>query len=166
MDFSDEDKTAWKTSVSPETTTLSNPNNRPSVELMGRLSDALSMLPRDIQEMIVDRLIEAITVPREIQESIQVAHALEEVMARPMSVPQSPKHEPVGVSMGDDDSSFLAETSSPALPLAAATLAALLERYGKGHHHDDEDHQVAAAAEAMKNSKDATQKSLLIPVHA
>jgi HSF-type DNA-binding len=172
LDFIDDENTSWAAAVSPETTSLSNPSNRPSAELMNRLSDALSMLPRDIQEMIVDRLIEAITAPKEVQESIQVAHALEEVMGgRPNSVPQSPKHEPAASldAMDEDDSHAVGdlEESSRALPLAAATLAALLEQYGKGHHHHHhEDEQVAAAAAAMKKSKDASQKSLLIPVHA
>ncbi|KAG7348905.1 HSF-type DNA-binding protein [Nitzschia inconspicua] len=169
LDFADDDNTPWTAAVSPENTSLSNPHNRPSAELMNRLSDALSMLPRDVQEMIVDRLIEAIMAPKVVQESIQVAHALEEVMVRgrPTSVPQSPKHE-LAVAMDEDESPSLhgQEETAPTLPLAAATLAALLERYGKGHHDHDEDHQVAAATAAMKKSKDAAQKSLLIPVHA
>jgi hypothetical protein len=169
LEFSDDENSPWTPAVSPETTSFSNPHNRPSAELMNRLSDALSMLPRDIQEMIVDRLIETITAPKEVQESIQVAHALEEVMGRrPNSVPQSPKHEPADAMDEDDcqDVDVLAKESSSTLPLAAATLAALLERYGKRHHHDVDDHHVVAAAAALKKSKDATQKSLLIPVHA
>jgi heat shock transcription factor 2 len=157
----------------PATTTVSygNPHNRPTAELMSRLSDALSMLPKNVQEMIVDRLIEAIISPKEVQDGIQVAHALEQVMGtgRPMSVPQSPKHD--GSATSDDENAEAMEetqedeSAKPALPLAAATLAALLERYSKNHeHHDDE--QVAAAAAAMKKSKDAHGKSLLIPVHA
>jgi hypothetical protein len=164
-----------------------NPNNRPRDELMTRLSDALSLLPRDVQEMIVDRLIQAIVSPKQIQESIQVAHALDEVMAaavasndenrRPTSVPQSPKYD--GGFATDDDvheeeqeaaspGTASATSPAPSLPLAAATLAALLSHYGKGHHHhhhDHDDEQVAAAAAALKKSKESAQKSLLIPVH-
>jgi hypothetical protein len=168
-----------------------NPDNRPRDELMNRLSDALSLLPRDVQEMIVDRLIQAIVSPKQIQESIQVAHALDEVMAaavasnvenqRPTSVPQSPKYD--GGFATDDDvheeqqeaaspgtASASSPAPSPSLPLAAATLAALLSHYGKGHHHqhhhhDHDDEQVAAAAAALKKSKESAQKSLLIPVH-
>merc|ERR1711935_1018899 len=72
---------------------------RPRAELMNRLSDALSLLPREIQELIVDRLIQAITSPKEIRESLQVTEALKDVVATatatkgtiPTSVPQSPK---------------------------------------------------------------------------
>merc|ERR1712238_1393 len=79
-------------------------HRRPRTELMNRLSDALSLLPRDIQELIVDRLIQAITSPKEIQLSLNVTNALEEVVAAaaaitantdgvPVStIPQSPKH--------------------------------------------------------------------------
>jgi hypothetical protein len=169
MEFSDDESTPWMTAVSPETDSFSDPPNRPSVELMGRLSDALSMLPRDIQELIVDRLIEAITAPKVVQESIHVANALQEVMRRrPNSVPQSPRHEPVDVKdeKSCQDVHVSAQESSSTLPLAAATLAALLEQYGKRHHDDDDDHHVAEAAAALKKSKEVSQKSLLIPVHA
>jgi hypothetical protein len=46
----------------PEITTIHN-KNLPDPELMQRLGEALMMLPKDIQEMIVDRLIQAITSP-------------------------------------------------------------------------------------------------------
>ena len=39
------------------------PDNRPDPELMQRLSDALMVLPKEIQEMIVERLIQSITSP-------------------------------------------------------------------------------------------------------
>jgi len=47
----------------PELPQAPENNNRPRPELMNRLSDALSALPRDIQELIVDRLIQAIASP-------------------------------------------------------------------------------------------------------
>ena len=46
----------------PDATTSSEPpSNRPDPQLMQKLSDCLEMLPKPIQEMIVNRLIEAIT---------------------------------------------------------------------------------------------------------
>jgi len=98
--------------------------NRPEPELMNRLSDALSGLPRDIQEMIVERLIQSITAPKEIQENIKAAKCLKETMvaskgggkALPSSM--TSKHKSV-----EPDQVM-------ALPLAAATLAALLAQYG------------------------------------
>jgi len=153
---------------------------RPRAELMNRLSDALSLLPREIQELIVDRLIQAITSPKEIRESLQVTEALKDVVSTvtatngtaerlPTSVPQSPRHVASSCDdsamMTDDDRSTAAASvvpaSSPAtpsqkpvpnpsLPLAAATLAALLSQYGK-------EPQCAAAVVAATN--------VLIPVH-
>jgi len=120
-------------------------NNRPRPELMSRLSDALEVLPREIQELIVDRLIQAITAPKEIQDNLEAAKCLEQQTSKPLeplAVPQSPKENAApNTNMGSN------------LPLAAATLAALLSQYGED--------AVKAAA------KDSSQhKALLIPVHA
>jgi len=148
---------------------------RPREELMNRLSDALSLLPRDIQELIVDRLIQAITSPKEIQDCLQATAALKDVVATastkaaapaslPTSVPQSPKRVDESAMMTDDERSTTAASivpaSTPATPakpvpnpslqLAAATLAALLSQYGK------EPKCTAAAVNAT---------NLLIPVH-
>lgn len=152
-------------------------NQRPRAELMNRLSDALALLPREIQELIVDRLIQAITSPKEIQESLQVSEALKDVVTTvtstdlatdrlPTSVPQSPRRVASSCDdsamMTDDDRSTAAASvvptatpspkpvPNPSLPLAAATLAALLSQYGKEPH-------CAAAVVAATN--------VLIPVH-
>lgn len=98
--------------------------NRPRPELMTKLSDALEVLPTQIQELIVNRLVQAITAPKEIQDSLENNDNV---------VPQSP---------------------SENLPLAAATLAALLAQYGED--------AIKAAADHAKDS----HKALLIPVHA
>ena len=141
-------------------------DNRPRAELMKRLSDALSLLPQNIQELIVDRLILAITSPREIQDSLQVARALEQVMTvsssstskpvspAPVSVPRDDDHD---VAMGDasvDDEVVSAPTNTPtatpppSLPLAAATLAALLSQYNQ----NQQQHAAAAAASSTDKS--------------
>ena len=141
---------------------------------MKRLSDALSLLPREIQELIVDRLIQAITSPKEIQEALQATEALKDVVATassktaapsslPTSVPQSPKRDDSAMMTDDEQSATAASlvpASTPATPakpipnpslqLAAATLAALLSQYGK------EPKCTAAAVNAT---------NVLIPVH-
>merc|ERR1740130_598604 len=116
---SDSDKSPWLNSTSISSMVNENNQNdsnnkqqqqqqrrRPRAELMNRLSDALSLLPRDIQELIVDRLIQAITSPQEIQSCLNVTNALKEVAIAaavaagggtdtdlPVStVPQSPKN--------------------------------------------------------------------------
>jgi heat shock transcription factor 2 len=133
-------------------------SDRPRPELMSRLSDALAVLPRDIQEMIVDRLIEAITSPKEIQDNITAANTLKEVggmmmsnsgkggKALPSAVPQSPK------KTQDEHQ----QNNPLGLNLAAATLAALLSQYGS-------DNDTKPSSNGIKNSD---LKALLIPVHA
>jgi hypothetical protein len=133
-------------------------SQHPRPELMEKLSDALALLPRDIQEMIVDRLIEAITSPKQIQDSIAAAHCLGDVKATsvtrvmtkplPAQVPQSPViHELDSVATPEPMSH-----SGVGLPLAAATLAALLSQYG----------QVAKAHKQQQAHKTLP----VIPVHA
>eukprot|EP00429_Kryptoperidinium_foliaceum_P029352 CAMPEP_0176141694 /NCGR_PEP_ID=MMETSP0120_2-20121206/72057_1 /TAXON_ID=160619 /ORGANISM="Kryptoperidinium foliaceum, Strain CCMP 1326" /LENGTH=430 /DNA_ID=CAMNT_0017477847 /DNA_START=465 /DNA_END=1757 /DNA_ORIENTATION=- len=99
--FVDQLFTAFKTEDLLEMPTDNVPkDNRPRPELMNRLSDALSALPRDIQELIVERLIQAITSPKE------------EMTTSSLTTPdQDPKH--------------IAN-----LQLAAATLATLLNQCG------------------------------------
>lgn len=129
--------------------------NHPRPELMGRLSDALSVLPRDIQEMIVERLIQAITSPKEIQDSIATVNTLKETTiavprgggkALPSAVPQLPRTQAEQPQ----------QVPQMGLNLAAATLAALLQQFGDAKTPE------AVAAAAGKE----THKSLLIPVHA
>lgn len=85
-------------------------SNRPRPELMNRLSDALSALPRDIQELIVDRLIQAITSPKEIQEKIAAVTQKDEIKS---TLQVAPTKDPKQIAN---------------LQLAAATLAALLSQ--------------------------------------
>lgn len=116
--------------------------NRPDPELMRRLGDALMLLPREIQEMIVDRLIAAITTTDLVDDRVVAALSDETkkviVSGKALPVLQTPlaeeKREPAG------------------LPLAAATLAALL------HHYNS---QVQG-----KSPKHAQKSIPVIPVHA
>lgn len=162
------------TAMSSHEDAFESSKDGPRPELMNRLSEALSLLPRDIQELIVDRLIQAITSPKEIQEALQATEALKDVVATasskpavssslPTSVPQSPKRDDSAMMTDDEQSATAASlvpASTPATPakpipnpslqLAAATLAALLSQYGK------EPKCTAAAVNAT---------NVLIPVH-
>jgi hypothetical protein len=104
FDFDEAESTPHNSSSSSD-----KESNRPRPALMNRLSGALSVLPRDIQELIVNRLIQAITSPKEIQEHISAAHALETSV-----IPKS---------QGTQE-------QQQNLQLAAATLAALLSQCG------------------------------------
>ena len=123
-------------------------DNRPAPELMDKLSDALSLLPREIQEMIVNRLIDSITSPRQIQESISAAHCLGDVKAGTLG-----NGSPGSQSPGKPDENAAPQTKPDVgLPLAAATLAALLAQYGQ---------------QVPKSKQQQAHKTLpVIPVHA
>ena len=122
-----------------------NNDNRPAPELMGKLSDALSLLPREIQEMIVNRLVDSITSPKQIQESISAAHCLEDVTSPVSRSPVLQSEEMEGANPPQSQSDV-------ALPLAAATLAALLAQYGQ---------------QVPKSKQPQAHKTLpVIPVHA
>ena len=160
-------------------------NNRPRKELMNRLSDALSLLPRDIQELIVDRLIQSITSPKKIQSSLTVATALAGAAATTTvksslsvsTVPQSPNHlnfvdDAQSMMTEDDDGSTAAascnNTASSGMAsddvnlpsLAAATLSALLSQYGK-----EQQPQCGPVTRSHHVNKESS-KILSIPVHA
>lgn len=106
--------------------------NGPDPELMRRLGEALMLLPREIQEMIVNRLIDAITRTDFVAE-VAAAEEGEKVPAKTSDrVPQTPPPE---------------ENS---LPLAAATLAALLRHYNSH----------------LKSPKKIEKSIPVIPVHA
>ena len=112
---------------------------------MGKLSDALSLLPREIQEMIVNRLVDSITSPKQIQESISAAHCLEDVTSPVSRSPVLQSEEMEGANPPQSQSDV-------ALPLAAATLAALLAQYGQ---------------QVPKSKQPQAHKTLpVIPVHA
>ena len=117
---------------------------RPDPELMQRLSDALMVLPKEIQEMIVERLIQSITSPAFIQ-----AHT--EKTPEPAQV-VSQQQKAVPVEMDTD------KQREVAVPLAAATLAALLQQLchhaQEGGSHDD------------ITSKTISKILPVVPVHA
>jgi HSF-type DNA-binding len=120
-------------------------NNKPDPELMKKLGDALMLLPREIQEMIVDRLIAAITNTDGLQTSVK---------ERPSCVSETKS---TGVSVITEDKEDLItdhveDHLSSQMPLAAATFAALLRHYTQQGHG--------------KCSKDLPKSIPVIPVHA
>lgn len=108
--------------------------NGPDTELMTRLGDALMLLPRETQEMIVDRLIAAITSTDSLENvSWSPKASLKEAPVKPTKV-VSMKLPPSAVPQSPPDQ------QEAQLPLAAATLAALLHHYsaqlkGKSPHN-------------------------------
>jgi hypothetical protein len=108
--------------------------NGPDAELMTRLGDALMLLPKETQEMIVDRLIAAITSTDSLENvSWNPVASLKEAPVKPTKV-VSIKLPPSAVPQSPPD------VQEAQLPLAAATLAALLHHYsaqlkGKSPHN-------------------------------
>merc|ERR1711862_506124 len=105
---------------------------RPDPELMERLSDALAVLPKEMQESIVERLISSITTTE-----LLPTPELKEDKAEEL-------HQSVEQQIGSP--------VPPAMPLAAATLAALLSHYS------------AVVKESKTNSN--VKPIPVIPVHA
>lgn len=123
-------------------------SNRPDPELMRRLSDALMLLPREIQEMIVDKLIAAITrtdfgVAPAPKEAMKVAKQGKAVQTEVPASPTTTTAVMTDFGIADD------------MPLAAATLAALLHQYNS---------HMSSGKSVPKN---VSEKSIpVIPVHA
>jgi hypothetical protein len=110
--------------------------NDPHPDLMRKLSDALKLLPTEMQEMIVDRLVASIMNTDSLQKNVTAASALSTAsqdfkpnqIARPTptQVPPSPVLE--GRPSPDQ-----VQPQQVSMSLAAATLAALLTHYSATH---------------------------------
>lgn len=152
---------------------LNHTNNRPDPLLMQRLSDALQLLPRDIQEMIVNRLIEAITSTDGVSlpmDNDAVASSMTPIVSPVTSktVAAPSQLEPKKVATA---SKSLPQQQG--LPLAAATLAALLHHYSsqiKDVSSSTTSSQVSTASknEPLRQSEGKKNMKTLpvIPVHA
>ena len=137
----------------------SNNNNRPDPVLMERLSEALAVLPKEMQEQIVERLIASIVSTT--------------LMTSGNDDDSTTNKTPVANILVDDSSSNYSEeqTSMPlqtpdthGMPLAAATLASLLSYYSQlvkeANASDDNDDADAAAQEML------VKNIPVIPCHA
>lgn len=124
-------------------------SNRPDPELMQRLSDALELLPKETQGMIIDRLITAITSTDFLASVIS---------SDPKKLAGSSKAPPK-----------VEEQLPPQpTPLAAATFAALLQHYTNQLKESNSRRNGGSSSEAAQSSaKKQLQKTIpVIPVHA
>ena len=103
--------------IKHETLPYSNQHpNAPDPETMKKLSEALTVLPKDIQEMLVNRLIATITSSEALKAHLD---SITESNEKSVAESQPSKHmTPSG--------SALENNPEVALPLAAATLTALM----------------------------------------
>jgi HSF-type DNA-binding len=125
------------------------PRDRVDPELMDRLSEALAVLPKEMQNQIVERLIAAITTT--------------ELFAAPSNVAPYRKRQPSESST--DDASYSSgedhQASGVGMPLAAATLAALLS-----HYSEQVKKHSTASVNKDKVGRSGVKAISVIPVHA
>jgi HSF-type DNA-binding len=123
--------------------------NSPDPKLIKRLSDALSLLPKEMQEMIVDRLVANILGTDALDKGNKAVGVKEE-FSKASKVPSVSPSNQVSQSGVGDSRPF--EQMLP-MPLAAATLAALLSHYSQSANHSSNLH---------------SEKALLqvVPIHA
>lgn len=123
--------------------------NRPDPKLMEELGDALAVLPKNVQEMLVRRLITTITCSEPIKGHVKAASALTRASVVESDDEQEGKSQTITPRPQRTQPSK--DTPDVTLPLAAATLGALLAQYGAG-----------------TKAKSCLSKSFLpvIPVHA
>jgi len=100
---------------------ITNPN-KPDPQLMKRIEDSLSTIPRDMHEMVANKLIDAIsnTQPPALEESKKVDRSISVDDAENVILP----------IMEDDGASTTNSAASIPLPLAVATLKTILSEYG------------------------------------
>lgn len=97
--------------------------NSPDPKLMGKLSDALTVLPKDIQEMLVNKLISTITSSDALKAHI-------DAVSSSTTNPENTKEESDNSNAPQELSqSFTKQNPDIALPLAAATLTAIISQY-------------------------------------
>jgi hypothetical protein len=139
--------------VTQPTTTLTETSakNRPDPELMQRLGEALELLPKSTQELIINRLIDAILNTEGLHQS-----AAEKDM--PL---QTTKNMPPLVV---DEITTAAATPAPKpLGLAAATFQALLEHYSSQNSNE----KTSTKQSKHSHGKQQHPKCIpVIPVHA
>eukprot|EP00567_Pseudictyota_dubia_P000193 CAMPEP_0197464964 /NCGR_PEP_ID=MMETSP1175-20131217/64296_1 /TAXON_ID=1003142 /ORGANISM="Triceratium dubium, Strain CCMP147" /LENGTH=508 /DNA_ID=CAMNT_0043000967 /DNA_START=99 /DNA_END=1625 /DNA_ORIENTATION=- len=115
-------------SPTPQKDIVSRGQNRPDPKLMDELGDALSVLPKDVQEMMIKRLISTITSKDSVKGHVDAASALSKAAVvecdqgksanKSSAVPQVPQ------------SRITKQVPDAGLPVAAAALGALLSQYG------------------------------------
>jgi len=111
--------------------------NAPDQQLMSKLSSALAVLPKDVQEMLVNRLIATITSSDALKSHLDAVTSCDKEFTED-------KKTDIISPFGDHAQGF-------AIPLAAATLTAIISQY----------------SEVMKNKACMKSTSLpVIPIHA
>mmetsp|Transcript_16138 Transcript_16138/g.34053 ORF Transcript_16138/g.34053 Transcript_16138/m.34053 type:complete len:517 (-) Transcript_16138:457-2007(-) len=133
--------------------------NKPDPKIMRRIEDSLSTLPRDMHEMVANKLIDAISASRPIADS--VSH-VEEMVKEERAADDASVIQTQAEILEEEEEAHAKPvvTSSIPLPLAVATLKTILSEYGV---------QVECRRTPCKDLADRTRftKSLpVVPLHA
>ena len=126
--FGDEDDMDGLLDIGQSSVTHVDDFNTPDPKLIKKLSDALKLLPREMQEMIVDRLVANIVGTDSIEKNFKAVSALNDASSKAVSVASNVVPNPIPPSPVLDSRPL--EQVLP-MPLAAATLAALLSQYSE-----------------------------------
>lgn len=122
--------------------------NAPDQKLMNNLSDALAVLPKDMQELLVNRLIATITSSDALQSHLD---SVKVVQVQPEKKEEKSRFGVVHGHGHNHGHGHHEPNAEIALPLAAATLTALMTQFSS----------------AMKDKACVKPKSLpVIPIHA
>lgn len=151
-----------------EHSTVEQQGNVPDERMMNKLSDALTVLPKDVQEVLIDRLISTIHNADELKSYMESSHVVSEkkdVSSSSSTTRLSSWKTSTAVTSMESCSRQAAAAASigmskeqntdvATIPLAAATLTALMTQFSA----------------AMKDQKKAvvnTRKTIpVIPIHA
>lgn len=140
----------------PPTPLPAEDENAPDPQLMKKLSDALKLLPKEMQEMIVDRLVANIVGTDSMERNVKAASALTDV-TKPNKVMVGGKVAPNQVPPSPALDARPAPAQMLPMPLAAATLAALLSQYSEAVNKNK------ATKTVMQQEKSLPP---VIPIHA
>mmetsp|Transcript_18344 Transcript_18344/g.39651 ORF Transcript_18344/g.39651 Transcript_18344/m.39651 type:complete len:471 (-) Transcript_18344:472-1884(-) len=128
-----------------------NNPNKPCPQLMQRIEDSLSTIPRDMHEMVANRLIDAISNSQPI-----ITAASSSSLDRSICVTNEAVVEKVQTSQAQPTATTTAMASSISLPLAVATLKTILAEYGVS---------VECRKEAGRSNQ-FTKSLPVVPMHA
>jgi len=134
-------------------------HNRPEPELMDELGEALSVLPKDIQEIMIRRLISTISKKDAVKGHVDAASALSKAAVVECDEDKiNTPSKPTSVQQVTPSPSNTKQLPDVGLPMAAATLGALLSQYGMANANK--------ANVCIPKSMPAIPVHQKIPVHA
>jgi phage terminase large subunit-like protein len=126
--------------VYSEVSTHQSANNEVDPKLSNKLNKALSMLPKQLQETFVERMVESLTNPDAFQKHVDAVSVLataaaieaenQTMMSNNNAEPVTPRSDCSTCSDNRENKLSIKNPSKMTLPVAAAALGAFLAKYG------------------------------------